>query len=35
MKLVTKKEEQINSLQKLDEKIEVLEGGTTTANGVF
>jgi hypothetical protein len=35
MKLVTKKEEQINSLQTLDKKIEVLEGGTTTANGVF
>lgn len=35
MKFVTKKEEQINSLQTLDGKVEVLEGGTTTANGVF
>jgi hypothetical protein len=35
MKFVTKKEEQINSLQTLDGKVEVLEGETTTANGVF
>jgi hypothetical protein len=35
MKFVTKKEEQINSLQTLDGKVEVLEGETTTANEYF
>ena len=32
MKLVTKKEDQIDSLQILYEKIEVIEGGTNTTN---
>lgn len=34
IKYVTQKTEQVNTLQKLDEKIEALDGETTT-NGVF
>ena len=35
IKYVTQKQEQINTLQKLDERIEAIEVEETTANGVF
>ena len=35
IKYVTQKAEQVNTLQKLDERIEATEDETTTTNGVF
>jgi hypothetical protein len=35
IKYVTTKTEQVNTLQKLDERIEAVEEETTTTNGVF